>query len=62
MILKLKYFRHLIAFDIPTIIITAIVMTLEPPGTLSLIGFIGLMIAVNFSYFLGILEVTKDLQ
>lgn len=62
MTLKLKYFIHLFIFDISTIIITAIVMTIEQTGIISIIGFIVLMISVNAIYYLGIKGVIKDLQ
>ena len=62
MTLKLKYFIHLFIFDISTIIITAIVMTIEQTGIISIIGFIVLMISVNVIYYLGIKGVIKDLQ
>ena len=62
MTLKLKYFIHLFIFDITTLIITAIVMTIEKTGIISIIGFIVLMISVNVIYYLGIRDVIKDLQ
>ena len=52
--LKFKYFIPLIGLIIPTIIITAILHMIEPMGTLTLIGFITLMISTVGTYLMGI--------
>lgn len=62
MTLKLKYFIHLIIFDISTLIITAILWTIEPAGILTMIGLVVLMTSVQIIYYLGIRDVIKDLQ
>jgi len=58
--LKLKHFYSLFLFIVPTIIITIILFTLEPPTTTILIGFIVLLIAACGTYYLGIRSVLKE--
>jgi len=60
MTLKFKYFVSLLAFLVPTCIITPIVWIFEPPGIITLIGFTTLIIGVVLSYYMGIRGVIKD--
>ncbi|MFX1393290.1 MAG: hypothetical protein ACFFAH_06910 [Promethearchaeota archaeon] len=61
MTLKRKYFIPLVIFIIPTLIITAIIWNFEPPGILTIIGYIILIIAIIGTYYQGIKAVMKDL-
>ena len=61
MTLKRKYFMPLVIFIIPTLIITAIIWSFEPPGILTIIGYIILIIAIVGTYYRGIKVVIKDL-
>ena len=58
--LKFKYFHSLLLFVIPTIIITIILFTLEPPSPAILIGFCVLLVAAIGTYYLGIRSVLKE--
>ena len=61
MVLKFKYFIPLIMLIVPTLIITPIVWSLEPPGILTVLGFTSLIISVVVTYYLGLKAVIKDL-
>ncbi len=58
--LKFKYFHSLLLFVIPTIIITIILFTLDPPSPTILIGFCVLLVAAIGTYYLGIRGVLKE--
>ncbi len=49
-----KHFYPLILFLIPTLIISVILFTFEPPSIAILIGFIALVVGACGSYYLGI--------
>ena len=58
--LKFKHFYPLIYFVIPTIIITIILFTLDPPSITIFIGFCILLVAAIGTYYLGIRGVVKE--
>lgn len=57
--LKLHYFVPLVLFIIPTIIISAVLFTFEPPSTLTFIGFIALVVSAAGVYYMGIKRVLE---
>lgn len=59
--LKRKYFLPLIIFIILTLIITAKISNFEPPGILTIIGYIILIIVIVGTYYQGIKTIIKDL-
>jgi hypothetical protein len=58
--MKFKFFVPLIGFIVPTILITLILFTLEPPHISQRIGFIFLVLGACGSYYLGIKSVLAD--
>ncbi len=56
----IKHFKALLIFVVPTLIITAVLFTLEPPTTAIFIGFIVLFVGACLTYFLGIRGVLKE--
>jgi len=60
--LKFKYFVPLITLIVPTLIITAILFTIDPPSFLTIGGFVILIISTCGTYFMGIKAVLKDLE
>jgi hypothetical protein len=58
--MKFKFFVPLIGFIVPTIVITLILFTLEPPHISQRIGFIFLVLGACGSYYLGVKNVLDD--
>lgn len=58
--MKFKYFAPLIAFAVPTVVITAVMFALAPPHISQRIGFLFLMAGACGSYYLGIRSVLTD--
>jgi hypothetical protein len=60
--MKFKFFIPLIAFTVPTLVITAVMFTLAPPHISQKIGFGFLMIGVCGTYYMGVKSVLADVK
>ncbi len=58
--MKFKFFLPLIMLLVPTIVISSFLLQKHADDTMLIGGFVLLMIATSFSYYLGVRHVVKE--